>query len=36
MFYKQQLADVKPKKEDAQQVLGDSLYFDLLEIEPET
>ena len=23
------------KKEDAQKVLGDYLYFDLLEIEPE-
>ena len=24
------------KKEDAQNVLGDQIYFDLLEIEPET
>ena len=40
MFYKQknhdQLAGVKPKKEDAQQILGDDLYFKLLEIESET
>ena len=40
MLYKldtyQQQASVKPKKEDAQKVLGDYLYFDLIEIEPET
>ena len=40
MFYKldtyQQQASVKPKKEDAQKVMGDYLYFDLIEIEPET
>ena len=40
MFYKQknyqQLAGIKPKKEDAQQVLGDDLYFDLMGIELET
>ena len=40
MFYKletyQQQAGIKPKKEDAQKVLGDELYFDLIDIEPET
>ena len=40
MFYKletyQQQAGIKPKKEDAQKVLGDKLYFDLIDIEPET
>ena len=40
MFYKQknyqQLADVKPKKKDAQQVLEDALYFELMDIESET
>ena len=40
MFYKQdknkQLANVKPKKEDAQTILGDDLFFDLLEIEFQT
>ena len=38
MFYKQknyqQLAGIKPK--DAQRVLGDGLYFDLMDIESET
>ena len=40
MFYKletyQQQAGIKPKKENAQKVLGDKLYFDLIDIEPET
>lgn len=34
MYYKTDKANIK--KEDAQKVLGDDLYFDLLEIEPET
>ena len=33
MCYKTDKANIK--KEDAQKVLGDYLYFDLLEIEPE-
>ena len=40
MFYKQdknkELANVKPKKENVQTILGDDLYFDLLEIEFQT
>ena len=38
MFYKResQLANLKQKKEDAQKGLGYDLYFDLIEIEPET
>ena len=40
MFYKletyQQQAGIKPKKEDAQKVLGDQLYLNLIDIEPET
>ena len=38
MFYKRegQLANLKQKKENAQKVLGDDLYFDLIEIAPET
>ena len=32
MFYKKQ---AKPDREKAQEVLGDNLYFELLEIEPE-
>ena len=40
MFYKQEnhqgQADVRPKKEDAQRVLGDKLNFDLLKIKSET
>ena len=40
MFYKletyQQQAGIKPKKENVQKVLGDKLYFDLIDIEPET
>ena len=40
MFYKletyQQQAGIRPKKENAQKVLGDKLYFDLIDIEPET
>ena len=40
MFFKletyQQQAGIKPKKEDAQKVPGDELYFDLTDIEPET
>ena len=40
MFYKletyQQQAGIKPKNEDAQKVLGGELYFDLIDIEPET
>ena len=34
MYYKMDKANIK--KEDAQKVLGDDLYLDLLEIEPET
>ena len=40
MFYKletyQQQAGIKPKKENVQKVLGGKLYFDLIDIEPET
>ena len=40
MVYKpetyQQQAGTRPKKDDAQKVLGNKLYFDLVEVEPET
>ena len=40
LFYKQgkyqQLAGAKPKKDNAQKLLGDDLYFDLIDIEFET
>ena len=40
MFNKQDnvkcLSGTHPDKQDTQKILGDKLYFDLLEIEPET
>ena len=40
MFLKQdnfqQIAGIHPKKGKAQKILGDKLFFDLIEIEPET
>ena len=37
-YYKQNSDTLEPKlnKKDAQKILGDNLYFDLIEIEPET
>ena len=38
IYYKQNSDTLEPKlnKKDAQKILGDNLYFDLIEIEPET